>query len=74
VPINPPGLFSNPTTVTFTPPGKTEPIEVKLPDGVRARDVDTVVVVSPTVTVVTVKDNSGVPTKRLDDLILKYGC
>lgn len=73
VPIDPPGFLSNPSTVTFTPPGKTEPIEVKLPDGVRARDVDTVVVVSPTVTVVTVKDNSGVPTKRLDDLISKYG-
>jgi hypothetical protein len=73
VPIDSPGLFSNPTTVTFTPPGETKPVEVKLPDGIRSSDVDTVVVVSPTVTVVTVKDSSGLTVGRIDDLLKKYG-
>src|SRR5512137_508028 len=58
VPIDQPGLFSNPDTVTFTPPGADKPIEVKLPDGVKSKDVDSVVVVSPEVTVVVVKDNT----------------
>lgn len=73
VPIKEPGLFSNPDTVTFTPPGETKPVEVKLPDGVKARDVDSVVVVSPEVTVVTVKDGTGLSTQRIDDLLEKYG-
>ena len=73
VPIKDPGLFSNPDTVTFTPPGKTDPIEVQLPDGVKARDVDKVVVVQPGKFVVTVKDNSGVPASKVDDLLAKYG-
>ncbi len=73
VPIKDPGLFSNPDTVTFTPPGKTEPIEVKLPDGVKARDVDSVVVVNPEITLVTVKDSSGLNPSRVDDLLKKYG-
>jgi hypothetical protein len=73
VPIKDPGLFSNPDTVTFIPPGKTEPIEVQLPDGVKARDVDKVIVVQPGKFVVTVKDESGVPAKKVDDLLAKYG-
>jgi len=73
VPIEEPGIFSNPDTIKFVPPGQTTPVEVKLPDGVKAKDVDTVVVVSPEVTVVTVKDNSGVSASTVDDLLKKYG-
>lgn len=73
VPIKEPGLFSNPDTVTFTPPGKTDPIEVQLPDGVKAKDVDKVVVVQPGKFVVTVRDDSAVPAKKVDDLLAKYG-
>ncbi len=73
VPIKEPGLFSNPDTVEFVPPGKKEPVEVKLPDGVKAKDVDSVVIVSPEITVVTVKDNTGLSTQRIDDLLEKYG-
>jgi len=73
VPIEEPGLFSNPDTVTIKPPGADKPIEVKLPDGVKAKDVDSVVIVSPEVTVITVKDISGVSAKQIDDLLAKYG-
>jgi hypothetical protein len=72
VPIEEPGLFSNPNVIKFTPPGETKPREVKLPDGVKAKDVDHVVIVSPTVTAITVKDSSGVTTKNIDDLLSKY--
>lgn len=73
VSIQSPGLFSNPDTVTFTPPGAAEPVEVKLPDGVKANDVEHVVVVKPGKFVVTVKDSSGVTAKKVDDLLAKYG-
>ncbi len=73
VPIKDPGLFSNPNTVVFTPPGKAEPIEVTLPDGVQSKDVDKVVVVQPGQFVVTVKDDSGVSASHVDDLLKKYG-
>lgn len=73
VPIHEPGLFSNPSTVTFTPPGATEPVEVQLPDGVRNRDVEAVVVVQPGEFVVTVKNSSKVKGRALDDLLAKYG-
>ena len=73
VPIIEPGLFSNPDTVAYIPTGKTEPVEVKLPDGVSARDVESVVVISPTVTAVTVKDSTGLSVTRIDDLLQKYG-
>ena len=72
VPIKEPGLFSNPDTVTFTPPGRTEPIEVQLPDGVKNKDVEKVIVVQPDKFVVTVKDSSGVPASKVDDLLAKY--
>jgi hypothetical protein len=72
VPIKNPGMFSNPDTVVFTPPGETKPVEVQLPDGVKAKDVDTVVVVKPEKFVVTVKDKSGIPAKKVDDLLNKY--
>ena len=73
VPIKEPGLFSNPSTVEFTPLGQTEPIEVQLPDGVTAKDVDKVVIVQPGKFVVTVKGSSGVPASKVDDLLEKYG-
>jgi hypothetical protein len=73
VPIEDPGLFSNPDTVVIKPPGGDKPIEIKLPDGVKAKDVDSVVVVNPEVTVVTVRDGSGVSAKDIDDLLAKYG-
>lgn len=73
VAIDKPGLFSNPDTVTFTPPGAEKPVEVKLPDGVKADDVEHVVVVQPGKFVVTVKDSSGVTAKKVDDLLSKYG-
>jgi len=73
VPIKEPGLFSNPDTVVFTLPGADKPVEVKLPDGVKSRDVESVVIVSPEITVVTVKDNTGLSTQRIDDLLEKYG-
>lgn len=72
VPIDPPGLFSNPDTVTFTPPGADKPIEVKLPDGVRSRDVDQVIVVRPDEFVVTVKDATSLTPQRIDDLLARY--
>lgn len=73
VPINPPGVFSDPNVVTFTPPGETKPVEVKLPDGVTSKDVDQIIVVNPEVLAVTVKDSSGIPTTKIDDLLSKYG-
>ncbi len=73
VPINNPGLFSNPGTVTFTPPGADKPVEVQLPDGVKSSDVDKVIVVKPDVVVVSVKDTSTVPASKIDDLLAKYG-
>ena len=73
VPITPPGLFSNPNTVEVVPPGQTEPVQIDLPKGVTARDVDKVVVLAPGTFVVSVKDTSPVPTQKLDDLLAKYG-
>lgn len=73
VPIQNPGLFSNPNTVTFTPPGSDAPIEVQLPDGVKNKDVDKVIVVKPSVIAVSVKDGSGVSSQQVDDLLKKYG-
>lgn len=73
VPIANPGLFSNPDTVTFTPPGpEAKPVEVKLPTGVKSSDVEHVIVVQPDKFVVTVKDSSGISAQRVDDLLKKY--
>lgn len=60
-------------TVVVKSPTEDKPVEVPLPDGVKADEVDTVVVVQPTVTDVTVKDTSGVSVKKVDDLLSKYG-
>lgn len=73
VPIEEPGLFDNPDKVKIIPPGETKPIEVDLPDGVKAKDVDKVIVVRPEVYAITVKDKSGVKAKDVDDLLERYG-
>lgn len=67
------GLFSNPDTVTVTPPGSDKPVVVQLPDGVKAKDVDKVIIITPTQMVVSVKDSSGIPAQKIDDLLSKYG-
>lgn len=73
VPIEPPGVFSNPDQVKIVPPGETKPVVVDLPDGVKAKDVDKVIIVTPEVYAVTVKDKSGIPAEKVDDLLAKYG-
>lgn len=72
VPIKDPGLFSDPKTVTYTAPGDSKPTTVALPDGVTNKHVEKVIVVQPNVVAVTVKDNSGISTQRVDDLLKKY--
>lgn len=73
VPIKEPGIFSDPKTVKFVPPGEKKAVEVELPDGVSNKDVEKVVVVKPKVYAVTVKDTSGIEAKTVDDLLAKYG-
>lgn len=73
VPIKDPGIFSDPKTVVFVPPGETKAVEIELPDGVQAKDVEKVIVVKPYKFVVTVKDSSGISGKTLDALLKKYG-
>lgn len=73
VPIEQPGLFDDPSQVKFTPPGETKPVVVDLPDGVKASDVDKIIVVKPEVYAVTVKDSSKVTPQKVDDLLKKYG-
>jgi hypothetical protein len=73
VPIKDPGLFSDPKKVVFTEPGNDKPTQVTLPDGVTNSDVDQVIVVRPSVVVVTVKDSSGIKASTVDDLLKKYG-
>jgi hypothetical protein len=74
VPIeNTGGLFSNPDTIRFTPPGETTAREIQLPDGVKASDVEKVIVIQPEKFVVTVKDSSGITAQHIDDLLKKYG-
>jgi hypothetical protein len=68
VPIEPPSIFSNPDHVVIQ-----DPVVVELPEGVKAKDVDKVVVVSPEIHVVTVKNTSTVKAKDVDDLLAKYG-
>jgi hypothetical protein len=74
VPIKPPGLFDDPKKVVIVPPGEDKkPIVIDLPDGVKAGDVDKVIVVKPDVFAVTVKDNSGISAQTVDDLLKRYG-
>lgn len=73
VPIEPPGMFSNPDTVTIKHPEAEKPVVVELPVGVKADDVDKVIMVQPEVYAVTVKNTSKVSAKTVDDLLAKYG-
>ena len=73
VPIEEPGLFGDPTKVKIIPPGETKPVVLDLPDGVKAKDVDKVIVVKPEVYAVVVTDKSGVKAEDLDSLLEKYG-
>ena len=73
VPIKEPGLFSNPDTVQYTPPGATTDVTVQLPTGVKNRDVANVVIIKPEVLAVSVKDSSGVSLQKVDDLLKKFG-
>lgn len=73
VPIETPGLFDDPSKVKIVPPGETEPIVVDLPDGVKAADVDKVIVVKPEVYAVSVRDSSKVSAQDVGDLLEKYG-
>lgn len=72
LPIEKPGLLSDPRVVKITPPGSAKPIEVQVPDGVKAKDVEHVVVVTPEVLAVTVKSSSPIKARDVDDLISKY--
>ena len=72
VPIDNPGLFGNPSTVQFQDPQTSQPVEVALPVGVRASDVEHVVVVQPGTFAVTVKNSSPVTATQIDELLSKY--
>lgn len=73
VPIEKPNIFSDPKTIKVTPPGATKPIEVAVPDGVKAKDIEHVVLVNQKITGVTVKNDSAVNAQDVDNLIAKYG-
>jgi hypothetical protein len=73
VPIQDPGLFSDPKKVIFTSPGSTTSTEITLPDGVTNSNVSQVIIIKPEILAVTVKDNSGISTQTVDDLLKKYG-
>jgi hypothetical protein len=64
--------FSDPNQVVFTAPGDTKPTVIDLPEGVKSKDIEQVIVVKPEVYVVTMKDNSEISTTRVDDLLAKY--
>lgn len=72
VAIEKPGMFSDPKVIKITPPGAAKPIEVEVPDGVKAKDVEQVLVVTPEVIAVTVKSSSPIKGRDVDDLIAKY--
>lgn len=73
VPIEPPGIFSNPDKVVINDPEAKKPVVVELPEGIKANDVDKVVIVKPEVYAVTIKDTSKVSARTVDDLLSKYG-
>lgn len=70
VPVQPPGPFQGDGFVDVIPPGK-DPIRVQLPTGVKAADVETVIIVKPNVVAVSVRDDSGVSPERVDDLLAR---
>lgn len=72
VPIEDPGVWGDPGKVTILPPGEDKPIVVDLPDGVSSSDVHQVIILRPSVMVVSVRDNSGIDAQHIDDLLRKY--
>lgn len=64
VQIKPPSVFSDPNTITITPPGEPE-VTIKLPTGVKNKDVRQIVRVSPTAFEVHNHDKPSVDTKKL---------
>lgn len=73
VPIEKPSIFSNPKTIKVIPPGSDKPIEVAVPDGVQAKDIEHVVVVEQEIKAVTVKSSSTIKAADVDELLAKYG-
>ena len=71
LPIESPGLFSNPDKVVIKT--SENKVVLELPSGVKAKDVDKIIIVKPEVLIVTVKDTSKVPAQKVDDLLSKYG-
>jgi hypothetical protein len=67
VPIKPPSILSDPTTIKVTPPGKPDVI-IKLPTGVKNKDVKQVVMVAPNVYQVHNHDKGVDAEKILKDL------
>lgn len=72
VPVEAPGIFGDQTKVRVTPPGASEPVDVQLPTGVEAKNVETVIIIEPKVIAVTVKDGSGVSRESVDSLLKRY--
>lgn len=72
VAIKEPGLFDDPKVVKITPPGETKSISIQVPDGVRAQDIQQVVIVKPQIMAVTVKSTSTVRADDVDALLAKY--
>jgi hypothetical protein len=72
VAIEKPGLFGDPKTVKIVVPGTNEPVVVQIPDGVKAKDIEHVVIIKPTILAVTVKSSSAIKAQDVDDLLAKY--
>lgn len=67
VPIKPPSVFSDPTTIKITPPGQKD-ITIKLPTGVKNKDIKEVVLVAPKTFQVSNKDKGVDAAKILEGL------
>ena len=63
VPIKPPSILSDPNTVTVVQPGKPD-VTIKLPTGVKNKDVKQIVLIAPSTYEVTNHDK-GVDTKKI---------
>lgn len=72
VAIEKPDLFGDPKTIKIVVPGTTEPVVVQVPDGVKAKDIEHVVIIEPKILAVTVKSSSSVRGQDVDDLLAKY--
>lgn len=71
IPIEEPSIFSDPRTIQVTTGGK-EKIDIALPDGVTAKDIDKVIVLNAQDYAVVVKSTSKVQKTDIDDLLKKY--